>query len=313
MDKNFEFGIKGDLKRNKKPIYFFFSCSEQLYNLTMEIIVNSFVYSFILDYFISVSQKKLFRLEVKNVCLLLLQVLNISSVAVFLFCNIAFYQFLLIKLLANLIISLLITNSYKFKEITHLFVSYVIILFSVYGFAIFLTEFARVVISQIFGVFIERIYDYLILFGIFIFVFVIVFFAQNIGKNKTINSFLMKVSFSLFGKHIEITGLLDSGNVLYDTKSSKAVIVVSASIFKQVLPKKDYQKFIQNDYSSVKVSNQISYVSVGGKKLVMPIFDVGVVKVSSDGKIQTKECVIGVVNQEFDGGKYQCLLHRDFV
>lgn len=313
MDKNFKFKIKADVIVNKKLNYYSLWKFIKIYNRTMEFILNTFLYSFVLDYLINLSQKKLFKLQVKNICVLLLQVFNVACVAIFLFCDIEIYLFLILKIAANLIISLLITNYYNAKEIALLFGFYLIFLFSVYGFAIFFTEFTRVVILKLFGYYVEKIYNYLLLFGNLMFIFIIVFFAQNIGKNKTINSFLMKVSFLLFGKHIEITGLLDSGNVLYDTKTGKAVVVVSAAIFRQVLPKKDYIKFLKHDYSSVKVSNEISCVVVGGTKLTMPVFDVGLVSVSNGEKTITKDCVLGVVNQEFVQGKYQCLIHRDFV
>lgn len=276
-------------------------------------ILNVFLYHFVLDVIVMLVLKKLFKLQVKTRHLLLLQVLSLCAIALNVFVFSKSYQYLLCKISFGILICLLITNAYNAKDLFELCAAYIIFMFAIFGFAVFMTEFTKVVIYEIVGKKIKKTCDFIVLLGVVLFVLIISFFAKVFSKTKTLNSFLSKVSFYLFGKHIEITGLLDSGNMLYDTKSGKPVVVISVVVLKQLLPFEDYKKFIQGDYSSVRLFNKLNYVAAGGKSHSMPIFDIGTITISINAKNTKKECVIGVVNQEFENGKYQCLLHRDFV
>ena len=120
-------------------------------------------------------------------------------------------------------------------------------------------------------------------------------------------------SFLLFEKHIEITGLLDSGNTLYDTKTGKAVIVVSTKVLKRVLNSEEYNQVLKGDFSVLKNCDEIEYVSVGGIQAQMPIVRDVTVKVKSLSETVSKSCVIGFVNQTFTSDKIECLVHKDFV
>ncbi len=280
----------------------------------MENIISILISSIILDLLASILAKEIFKLKIGLFQLSLTQIVLVLPTILYLFLPLTVWQFIIIKLFMWFIFVLLVTDSYYFKNIFSLFFLQVLIMFSIYGVAVFLLTFLKAMLIELWGMQIENYLNFILIF-LLCFYFVAIFsLASFLSKTKSIRTFLSKVSFSVFGKHIEITGLLDSGNSLYDSKTGKAVIVVSVSALKKVLPKEQYQKFMYGDMSAVPVSHFISYVSVGGKTADMPIIDVGsaTVKVKSGSK--QFQCVIGLVNHSLDNsGGFECLLHRDFV
>ncbi len=212
------------------------------------------------------------------------------------------------------VFSLLVTDSYYVKNLFGLYFAEVLLMFSVYGFADFLVMFIKAVILQIFGKSIPILFDFVIIFGLLCYFLAIFSCAHHFSKLKSLKSFLAKVSFSLCGKHIEITGLLDSGNSLYDSKTGKAVIVVSVSVLKKVLPKTDFKRIENGDFSNLPISHYLNYVSVGGNSADMPVIDIGNAFVEVKHVSKKVRCVLGLALQDFDStGSFECLLHRDFV
>ena len=113
----------------------------------------------------------------------------------------------------------------------------------------------------------------------------------------------------LLGKHIEMVGLIDSGNSLIDSKTNKPVVVVSSSIIKKHFNSLDVKFDGKNDLCK----RFIECVAVGGISFKMPIIDVESVTITTNNTAKRFDCVIGVVNQEFcDAKNYQCLIHRNF-
>ena len=130
------------------------------------------------------------------------------------------------------------------------------------------------------------------------------------------NTFLYNVSFLLFNKHIKITGFLDSGNTLYDTKTGKCVVVVSLQGIRKFLSEDMYEKFLSKNFFELGVSNELECVTVGGNKILIPIIDVGEIVVSqlSTDCPKSYKCVIGITNDKFaESDGYNCLLHREFL
>jgi hypothetical protein len=146
-----------------------------------------------------------------------------------------------------------------------------------------------------------------------LFVFAIFVITRGRIKEKRLRQFMSKVSFCVNGKHIEVTGLLDSGNSLYDTKSGNAVIVVSTNALKQVLTKSEYLRFMQGENDIIGITDKVSYVCVGGKKSEMPIISDVCVTIKHSSETQKHKCSIGFINQKFGENKFECLVHKDFV
>ena len=127
---------------------------------------------------------------------------------------------------------------------------------------------------------------------------------------------MYKVSFLLFGNHIQINGLLDSGNSLYDTKTGKAVIIVSLNAIKKFISIDDYKKLCGDEATHYKIINQLQCSTVGEKKVTLPIIDIGEVVIENfeDGAQKKFKCVIGITKEDFlEKNDYECLLHREFI
>ena len=276
-------------------------------------IIEFFIISFVLDYLVVLAQKSLFKLSVSNWYLLALQLLNISAGIIYVFCNLEFYQFILIKIFVNVVIALLITDSYRAKSVIALILSYLIFSFAEYGFTIFFIEFLKAVVFEIIGIKLQEFYNLTLFFAQLLFIYAIFTLISSLEDNKKLKKYLSKVSFSILGKHIEVTGLLDSGNSLYDTKTGKAVVIVSTSILKKILSHDEYKDVLCGDYSALGASDSVEYVTVGGTPRDMPIIRDVMVKVFCNGEACTKCCSLGFVNQTFGTNKFECLVHKDFV
>ena len=134
-------------------------------------IIEFFIISFVLDYLVVLAQKSLFKLSVSNWYLLALQLLNISAGIIYVFCNLEFYQFILIKIFVNVVIALLITDSYRAKSVIALILSYLIFSFAEHGFTIFFIEFLKAVVYEIFGIKLQEFYNLTLFFAQFLFIY----------------------------------------------------------------------------------------------------------------------------------------------
>lgn len=268
----------------------------------------------IIDLISLIILKKLFRLKTGYFMLLALQIILIMPTILLLFSILNLFFFILIKLFVWFVVVLLITDSYYFKDVFMLWFWQVILMFSIYGITAFLTAFAKSLLQTVFGISISSALDFVVVLGLLVYFLAIFGFVNCFSKNKSLKSFLTKVSFSVLGKHIEITGLVDSGNSLYDTKTGKAVVVVSASAFKNILPRAEYLRLLSGDFSVLPITHQINFVSIDGKTSDLPVFDIGNISVGSKLKPKTFKCVIGITLHELGEGKnFECLLHKDFI
>jgi len=280
----------------------------------MEFYLNFFIYNFILDMLIMYIMKKHFKLSSSFVMITFIQILNVMTSAVYLFCNLSFMYFVLIKLSVNFIVCLLIIDNFSLKSIICFYGSYILLFFSIFGFAEFMLMFIRASFVQLFEIKIPVYYNFIVIICTIMYVFFIGGIVRLLSHRRVLKNYLTKVSFSLFCQHIEIVGLLDSGNSLTDTKTGKPVVIMSIKSLKKYLPKHDYLKVVAGDYSPLHVSNFLDYVTVGGKGTNMPIVEIENIVVEKGDKVKKLDCVIGFVDQKFGGDDgYECLLHRDFI
>lgn len=279
----------------------------------MERVISFIVIGLVSDVLVALAIKRMMNLKTHFLMFAFLQILNVLVSVLFIYFKFESYVFVLLKIFVIFIISLLVADDYNLKPLSILFLSYVILTFSVLGFLKFLVLVFECVLFDIFCIKFSYLLDIVVLFVIILYIFAIFWCVYNFTKKKKLKSFLMKVSFLAFGKHIEIVGLLDTGNSLYDTKTKKAVIVISCQALKKHLPKNIYKNITNNNFNDLGLSNIIEYVSVGGKTLSMPIVDVGSVKIDDGNCVKKFDCVLGISSQPFAEKDYECLLHRDFV
>jgi hypothetical protein len=132
--------------------------------------------------------------------------------------------------------------------------------------------------------------------------------VNKLTKINKLKHHLARVSFSIYGKHIEVVGLIDSGNSLVDKVTNKPVIVISVAALKKHF--KD--SAIYNFKDSVFCERFVDCVLAGGARLKMPILDIGSVCIKRDDEVKSFDCVLGFVDQKFcDEKDYQCLIHRN--
>lgn len=114
------------------------------------------------------------------------------------------------------------------------------------------------------------------------------------------------MSLKLFDKHISFYGLIDSGNTLYDTKTNRPVILISIPSLSKFLEHEKIVWMIKNKCRNIKCE------TIAGSDFNIPIF-------SSDVLLRVNEeteqinCMVGLVEQKFENGKFDCLLHRDYL
>lgn len=278
--------------------------------------INFFIINLILDFSIIEMVNLFLKLYVSKVELFAIVIFATFPTFFYLFFMSNYFCFICLKLLDYLILTLLLTDKYTVKKVFELYFIMTMSLFSVYGFSEFFISFTKNIILDIFSVKLDVFYDFIILFALFLYIFLLVCMFGNITKKREIQNFLFDVSFLLFNNHIEITGFLDSGNTLYDTKTGKCVVVVSLDGIKRYLSKIQYQRFLLSDYGMLGITNELECQVVGGKKIHLPIIDVGEIELTCKESEETRtcKCVIGITKERFaENEQYECLLHREFL
>ena len=113
----------------------------------------------------------------------------------------------------------------------------------------------------------------------------------------------------MFGKHIKLKGLMDSGNSLYDSATGLPVIVIEKPFF---------EKCFAEQLKDIKVLRQISCVVASDVSSCLPIIGMAKVQISHGRNTQIVHCSIAVSNGSFGfdnsrSTQFNCLLHRDFL
>ncbi len=280
----------------------------------MENIIYFILINLILDLSCLIILKNYFRLSVMRFELLAVLSFGIIPSLVFIFLELKLFVFILAKMVYLLLASLLMTNLYKFKCVMILFFSAVVIELSCFGFYEFILLFADAVMEYFSGSGFNFYGKTIIAVLLFLYIFAQWKLFESLSYKKTIKSFLSKVSFSFFGKHIELTGLLDSGNYLYDYKLGKFVIVVEKQALKKFLSKSDYKKLIADEFDYFGKNHKIRYCTSSEKDASMPVFDVGKVKIYTDKEIKIFDAGIGLTGQKLSkSSEFECLISREFM
>ncbi len=269
--------------------------------------LNFLVCNFIFSLSAIILLKKIFEFQAKNIYLIFLQIFSLSAGIIYIFCGISFFVFLLLELLSLFIMIVLTTDKYSFYNITIQFFILCLLFFAMIGFYEFLYLFYMEIIRQITNKKIAKYYKFIIILAIFLQYYVInaiIDYFKEIRLNKKL---LKKVSFLLFGQHIEITGLIDSGNSV-TTKTNMPVIIIS----KQILEKKLSQINYENITNILKKSEAITCKTISRENFEMPVIQGSFLEIAIDKK---KCCgALGVVENPFyDEDKFECLIHRDFL
>ena len=279
----------------------------------MENYISLFLINLVLDFANFLLLTKVFHLNSKKFEILIIMIFSLSPQIMYVFFNLKLVYFALLKASFYLFASLFLVESYSARRIFAIFGFAIFLMFSVYGFSEFYILFVRSVASQLLNISLGPIYCALSVFLLVLYIFLLYILFSKLAEHKKFNSLLSKVSFSLFGRHIEITGLIDTGNSLYDTKTRKPTIIVPLSVVKKYISTGEYSMLDERRYFGLNVASEIEYETVGGQKKLMPIVDIGEVLLERDGKKERHECVLGIVKESFSDKRFECLLHREFI
>jgi hypothetical protein len=100
----------------------------------MDYILNLSIEFLIIELFIWLLIKKIYKLNIKISYLILSQIPNIVLILCFLFSGLNTICLIILKIISVLLICLLITNNYKYKEIFNILGLYLLISFAIYGY-----------------------------------------------------------------------------------------------------------------------------------------------------------------------------------
>lgn len=269
----------------------------------------SFILSdFIFDLSLCVILKKCFKLQVSYFYVLFIQIPSVLVSVVYLFFDISFFVFLLLKILSLFLVCLLTTNSYKGQEFFLFFGFSILIFFSYLGFLSFLILFLKSCVFLIFGIKIAKLYNFTLIFGIILYFLINNCVLSKILNLQNLKKFIHKVSFVLMNQHIEITGLCDTGNSLVDEVTKKPVVVLSFEALKKYFKNMTFEDVLNMSLRSIKC------VTAGENSIELPLIEIGEIYLESFGKKTKYKTILAVTKQRFfDSKKYDCLLHRDFI
>lgn len=271
----------------------------------MEQIIIFCIELFVMDILVWLMIKNICKLSIKFWGFLSAMLISLASLTSLLFLNTAFYL-VLIRLASALILSLLITDSYKFRSIFLLNSLYLVFSLSCFGYYNFLL---LIVKSLDFEFLDSRYLNLYFSLAFLVFYLILCFLSKLIVSLKKSSEIYADVSFLIAGKHIRLKGLIDSGNSVYDTNTRLPVVFLTVGSLKRVLPQ------ISPSYvADILASHYEKCELVGGKTIYVPIVSVDDCRIYKSGENTATRFVVGIVNQTFyDEKHYECLLHRDFL
>lgn len=280
----------------------------------MEFYISFLLINLILDLSIITLLKRVFGLCVRKIEIVILMLFSLVPGLLFSLYKIKFLYFLLLKIAFYFLVSIFVADSFYPKRFLSIFGFSEFLFFSVYGSGEFFILFVRAVVLTLFKKELKTFSDVIIMLSLIAYIFLMSLCFKEISRHKKLSNLLSKVSFFLFGRHIEITGLIDSGNALYDTKTKKSVIIISLSVLRRFLTESECEMIKNKRYFGLDISHELEYETVGGKKSTMPIVDIGEVELERGGEKQKFKCVLGIVSEGLvEEKRYECLLHREFL
>lgn len=262
---------------------------------------------FLIEIVVDIIVLNVLKIHYKKIFLLFMQIPKVCASVICMFYLHMIWVCVLAKILAVVLFIIFVTDSFKIKKLVALFVLELLFLFSISGFAWFILLWIRSLIEGVFLCKIAQKYQFILIFALFLYIFAIFKVVRFVEKNRFIKNFLAKVSLNLNGKHIYLYGLIDSGNSLFDTITRKPIILISRKSLEQKFSRLEVENILKNRCRKIKCE------TVSGSGFEIPIFKADNVDIVFDGEVKEVFCMVGIVNHEFEKGKFDCLLHRDFL
>ena len=269
----------------------------------IDLLLNIFLIE-LASYFLLI---KIFKIKAKFIFILFLQIPNIciNALCVFLIESVLLKIFL--KVLFDFIIILFVTDSFEFKKIIALFFARFVIICSVAGFIKFLSLWLENLLFKTTKFNFNRSYNVILSFVLVIYIILLFKLIRFLEKNKIIKQFLAKVSLFIMDKHIKFYGLIDSGNSLIAPMTKKPIILVSKNSIKKYLADDDFEYLINTKCYNLKCS------TISDQNVLIPILRCEDVEIRLNEECEKLSCLIGLVDEKFENGKFDCLLPRGIL
>lgn len=269
--------------------------------------LNIIVIVFFIELFADLIVMRLFHIKVKLWHVLFLQIPKICT------CVLAVYIFqtqwviLLTNLLSKIICVFFLNDTLRLKKFVCILFSEYIVLFSIMGFSEFLLLWFKAGYRIIFKQNFPTNRGFIALLGIFLYIFAFFCLTKNLPKNRNLGRYFVEMSLSRNEKHINIYGLIDSGNSLIDPITNKPVILLSKKSFLKLFSKTELNEMLTNQ------CRRVACETISGDKIEIPIFENISVKLKFEKEFVIANCVVGFSGIRFENGGYDCLLNRDFL
>lgn len=268
----------------------------------LNIILIIICVEFLVDFIVA----RVLKIKCKTIYVLFLQIPKLCALGLCLYFGWNVWTKLLARFLARIITIFFLTDSFGIKKLAKIFGLEYLFLFSISGFVWFVLSWIEGMFEGSFLLNFPTNKRFLIVFGIFLYIFALFVLARSLSKNKNLCQHLLQVSLCFNDKHINVYGLVDSGNSLVDPKTRKPVLVISQKTILKLISKKEYQKLLTDGYS-------VKCETIAREEFDVPIIKDVFVKIKIENEMLPVECVIGVIDKKFENGRYDCLLWRDFL
>lgn len=278
--------------------------------VSMEKYIIFILTNVVYDLSASLVLKRIYNLKCKKIYLLCLQIFSVSASVIFLFAVQSELLFLVMKFFVGVLICLLTSEDYGLKDILSKICAWNILLLSIVGFYKFLSLIYVEIISQIFNEKTAKKCQIYEIFAIFL-QYMIIFKLVDYFKNKKQNEKLcFNFEFYLFDEHIVVTGFIDSGNGLVDSKTHMPIVIVSLGVIKKHLSEKGMLELTEQ----LKCARIETCKTIDGHNFKLPILDISNAQIEKDNKKFSVNCVLGVVSQSvYDESEFECLLSKSFL
>ena len=269
--------------------------------------LNIILSLFLIEFVVDVLVLRVFKICYRKTYLLFLQIPKVCGNVLCLFYFNNFLICLIVKFVSLFLCILFLTDSFSFKKLCGLLFLEISLFFSVSGFSMFVLSWINGSLNFVILQKFAKKYQYLILFLIFLYIFAVFKLVRAIEKNRFLKKFLVDVSFCFSGKHINLYGLIDSGNMLFDPLTRKPIVLVSVSSLEKYFSKTEIDDMLKSNFRKIRCD------TISGSGYEIPIFKVEDFLIKCDAEKREFLCLIGVVSHRFEKGKIDCLLHRDFL
>lgn len=269
----------------------------------VSIVLSVFFIEFVVDYLVL----KIYKINYKFLYLLFLQVPKICSSVICVLYSQMLWLCMLVKIASKIICVVFITDSFRPKKILSLLLSEILILFSVGGFISFLGLCLNSSLESVFLYKIPQKYSFLVNLFIILYIFAFFKIVRYVQNNKFAQKYLTKVSFFIEDKHINLYGLIDSGNSLLDPLTRLPVVLISFQCLRRYFSIFEMDNLIGNKCRKIKCD------TISGSGFEIPVFKAQKFVARIGRESRKFVCMIGVVDRKFENGKFDCLLHRDFL